>query len=342
MQNHELEIQTSHGHTVVVDFFKPQDAPGIVALFHEVYGNAYPIKIYYDPEALIRANETGDCCSIVARTKTGQVVGVTHVFRSAPFPGIYESAAGLVCRAYRNQGIINRLEWFLFHRWTPSRPEVAGLYGESICNHIHLQKTVHELGGVDMGLEVALMPEEVYALEKSGSGRVACLFQFWSVRPGPHRVYLPSAYDDALRFLYSGLKEDRFLDHSVESLPADRNTHCQVSFFDFASVARLAIHETGTDLKERVRGIEQEVTARGAKVIQIWLKLESPWVGAAVDALKEDGYFLGGLLPRWFDQDGLLMQKLFCRPDWEKVQLYTDRAREILKMVRADCPPSLL
>jgi hypothetical protein len=45
-------------------------------------------------------------------------------------------------------------------------------------------------------------------------------------------------------------------------------------------------------------------------VIQVWLKFSSPWNGKVVDILRRKGYFLGGSLPRWFDEDGLLMQKV--------------------------------
>ena len=69
---------------------------------------------------------------------------------------------------------------------------------------------------------------------------------------------------------------------------------------------------------------------------QVWLKPGFPRVGAAVNMLREQGYFLGGLLPRWFDHDGLLMQKLFCPPDWEGIRLHTDRAKTILELVRED------
>jgi len=331
-------IRTRDGHTIVIDFFRPQDAEGIAALFRDVYGDGYPVRSFYDPEGLIRGNETGDCCSIVARNESGRVVGATHVFRSAPYGGIYESGAGLVLKSYRAHGINNRLEWFLFHRWVPERPQVAGLYGEAVCNHVHLQKACNELGAVDMALEVALMPAEAYVTEQSASGRVACVFAFWSTRQRPHQVYLPPAYEEALRFLYSGLNDTRVFAHAIEPLPVDRETRCQVTFFDFASVARLAFQEIGADFNTRVRAIERDATAKGMKVVQVWLNLASPWVGAAVDALREKGYFLGGLLPRWFDNDGLLMQKLFCPADWEGIQLYSDRAKEILKRVRMDCP----
>jgi len=337
MENQAKPLQSpDDGLSVVVDFFQPQDAEGIAALFREVYGDGYPVRIFYEPEALIHANEAGDYCSIVARNESGQVVGVQHVFRSAPYKGLYENGAGLIQKTYRSQGLNKKMEWFVFHRWTPARPHVEGVFGEAVCNHVYMQKTVHDLGAVDMALEVALMPAEAYSAEKSATGRVACVFGYWTVRQRPHQIYLPPVYAEALRFLYSGVTEKRSLAPSTEPLPADRLTQRQVTVFSFASVARVAFHETGADLKDRMEEIEQEVRDQEVKVIQVWLKLGSPWVGAAVNLLREQGYFLGGLLPRWFDDDGLLLQKLFCSPDWEGIHLYTDRAREILKMVRED------
>ncbi len=33
-------------------------------------------------------------------------------------------------------------------------------------------------------------------------------------------------------------------------------------------------------------------------VIQVWLKLSWPWIGAIVAMLKEKGYLFGGILPQ--------------------------------------------
>ena len=62
----------------------------------------------------------------------------------------------------------------------------------------------------------------------------------------------------------------------------------------------------------------------------------SPWVGAAVHALRERGYFFGGALPRWFDSDGILMQKLLCPPDFDGIVLDSAESKQLLKIIRRD------
>lgn len=52
--------------------------------------------------------------------------------------------------------------------------------------------------------------------------------------------------------------------------------------------------------------------------------------------LRGRGFFLRGLLPPWFDDDGLLMQKIMDRPDREGIHLYSGRAIRILGMVKWD------
>ncbi len=57
--------------------------------------------------------------------------------------------------------------------------------------------------------------------------------------------------------------------------------------------------------------VERDEEAKGTMVTlgqnMAWLNLAEPWVGDAAAILREKGYFWGGVLPRWFDTDGLLM-----------------------------------
>lgn len=159
--------QIDMDHQVEVDCFRAEDAEGIAALFRAVYGDGYPIKVFYDPQALTQVNEAGEYYSIVTRTSEGLVVGVQHLYRSAPCKSLYEIGAGLALKQYRNRGLNIRLLRFAFDEWVPSRKDIEGVFGEAICNHTHMQKAQLSFGYAPTAMEIALMPAEVYDAERS-------------------------------------------------------------------------------------------------------------------------------------------------------------------------------
>jgi hypothetical protein len=319
-----------------VDLFKPEDAPGVVRLFLSVYGEGYPIRTYIEPGLLIQENAAGRTISSVARTPKGDVVGHNALYNSAPFHGIYESGAGVVHADYRGgAGIFSRL---VAHGQDVAAREfgVQAIFGESVCNHVFSQRMCHSLGWTSQALEVDLMPASAYEQEESAGGRVASLLDFKTLRAGPHRVFIPPAYEEDLRFFYSGLDDRRELVVSAETAPPQSTTRIQTQVFDFAGVARLAVRETGAGFASLFEGEEEGVIGKGATVLQVWLNLSRPWVASAVNILKEKGYFLGGILPRWFDHDGLLMQKTLKPPDWDGIRVHFERAKAILERVKRD------
>ena len=328
--------QDENGAAVEIGPFREGDGERIAALFREVYGEGYPVRLFYDPAALARANASGETWSIVARRPDGEVLGVTHFFRSAPCGKLYETGAGLVRKESRNLGLIARLMDFGFGEWLPGREEVEEVFGEAVCNHTHSQKAGAALGFLELALEVSLMPAEAYTTEKSAAGRVAALLSFRCCRPRPHTVFLPAPYRDELRFLYGPLDDRRDLAEADAPLPETSATEATMTVFDFARVARVAVAHAGGDLAARLGAIEREAAEKGVEVFQLWLNAGEPHVGAAVALLRERGYFFGGPLPRWFDTDGLLMQRLLCPPDFDQIRIHSDRAREILAIVRRD------
>jgi hypothetical protein len=319
-----------------IGYFRPEDAEGIAALFRAVYGDGYPIRVFYDPKALTKANEAGDYYSIVARSFEGTVVGVAHIYRSAPFRFLYELGAGLVLKEYRHMGLNQRLLGFCVQKWVPSRKEIEEVWGESVCNHTAMHKAVIALEYVETALEIALMPAEAYEAERSAKGRVATLVASRCYKPGPHRIFLPEVYEEALRFIYSGVDDPRELHMADRGLPGEAPSEIKFDVFDFARVARIAVHRAAADFESRLNALEAEALAKGVMVNQIWLNLGEPGIGAAVGILRDRGYFFGGVFPRWFDQDGLFMQKLFCPPDFEAIRLVTDRSHRLLEIIRKD------
>jgi hypothetical protein len=324
-----------------VDLFRPEDAEGVVQIFRSVYGAGYPVRTYVDPQRLIEENAARRTISSVARTQRGDVVGHNALFNSAVHPGTYETGAGAVHAAYRGgKGIFTRM---VDHGLEVAKtfPLVNAVFGEPVCNHVYSQKLTEKAGFVLRALEVDLMPAGAYEKEASAAGRVAAFLTFRTFRPRPHTVYLPAVYPEVLSFLYEGLDDERDFRLSAENIPPTTTSDIRPQVFDFAGVARVAVHEPGTNFAAELEQLEKELQDKCILVIQVWLNLACPWVGEAVETLRDRGYFLGGALPRWFDSDGLLMQKILKKPDWDGISLYTDRAAQILKLVRADWERSI-
>lgn len=336
MNGNESTQVTTSGEVFEVGSFRPEDAEGIASLFRAVYGEAYPVRVFYDPQALTEANAAGTYYSVVARKEDGTVVGVVHLFRSAPYQALYELGSGLVLPEYRKQGLNRRLFEFALEQWVPRHAGIEEVWGEPVCNHVINQKAVIDFHYIETAFEVALMPAEAYDKEKSASGRVAALSAFRCYKPSPHTIYLPSVYEKELRFLYSALDDERTILISDRRLPDSTASHADMTVFDFAGVCRIAVQRMGSDFDTYMRQMEAKALDQNLVVFQAWLNLGCPWVGAAVDLLRDRGYFLGGLLPRWFGEDGLLMQKIVIDPDFGSVKLFSDRAKQIFSMVRAE------
>jgi len=319
-----------------VDEFRPEDAEGMASLFRAVYGEGYPIKLFYDPEAIIAANKDGRYISVVARTDSGTVIGVNHLYPSAPYRGLYETGVGLVLKEYRKAGANRETLKYLYEKFTPGHRHIEELFGEAVCNHVVMQKAVAALGFKETAIEIALMPAEAYTAEKSATGRVATLDVFRSYVPKPHRIFLPQIYETILRQIYTRLGDVRYISVSNEDLPENVPTQTKISIFDYARVARIAVAQAGGNFGDILSRLEDEARVKNAVVFQVWLNLTEPWVGKAVEILRRRGYFFGGAFPRWFDGDGLLMQKLECPPDFDNIVLFSDFSKELLEFIRKD------
>jgi len=319
-----------------IDSFRPEDAEGITELFRSVYGEHYPIRLFYDPASIIAANREGSCYSVCARTPSGKIIGVQHLYHSAPCKFLYETGAGLVLKEYRNSGANKGLLDFLYNEFVSRNPHVETLFGEAVCNHPYMQKSVLGLNFVETAIEVALMPAEAYTREKSATGRVATVNLTRCYKSKPHRIFLPPVYERELRKIYDRLDDTRDILLSSEEIPCGKVTVAELKVFDFAGVARIAVPEIGGDFMSRLSALEDEALVKNTIVFQVWLNLTAPSVGWAVDILRERGYFFGGPMPRWFDGDGLLMQKLLCPPDFESIVLFSDVAKELLEFIMVD------
>jgi hypothetical protein len=331
-----LEQQTvPEGEEYTAAYFEPSDGPGVARLFYAVYGDGYPIDTYYIPKRLAEENRLGNIRSVVARTVSGNVVAHVAFYRSSPpNPHLYEYGVGLTLPSYRSTMAFFRTTQLVMQ--LVGKDGIDGFYGEAVCNHIITQKLSRHAKALETAVEPSLMPAETYEAEQSAVGRVGCLVYF-RVDIDRHRnLYLPASYQEELGFILDGLHLDRTLIVSDDGMVPDGDGAIEVQRFDFAGVARCTVTAPGAGLTARVAAMEQELRTAKYALIQCFVDLGKPWSGGVVAQLRGQGFSFGGLLPIWFGDDGLLMQKHLVAPDFEGMKIYSDRGRNLVELVRAD------
>ncbi len=330
-QLREEPLAVEPGQRVAIEGFEPADAWGVARLFHAVYGDGYPIDTYYIPDKLCEENASGRLYSVVARTPSGDIVGHMGMYSHAPFPLLLEAGLGLVLPSYRATfvNVAYRMSAFLTEELAPHTP-VQALMGEAVCAHLMIQKMAVFNRLLPVGLELGLIPAGVY---DSTGNRTTCLLQFRSYVDAPQRVYIPALYEEHARFIYAGLGIEREFAVAEAALPEGR---CETTeqTFDSAGVARCSVASLAQDFPAMLGDFESRTAACAAR--QLFLNLSQPQVEGAVDYLRGQGWFFCGFMPRWFDSDALVMQKLAAPTDYDSVQLLEERSKRILELVRED------
>lgn len=327
------------GEEYTVDFYRPEDGYGVARLMFSVYGDGYPIDTYYIPDQLTKENQAGRIRSVVARTASGQVVCHEAFYRSSsPNPDMYEMGLGLTLPAYRSSLAFARCTKLLIS--LVENGNIKAIYGEAVCNHIITQKMTRLAKFVETALEVDLMPATAYTKEQTSSGRVSCLMGF-RIEQGQRRpLYLPACYAEQIRFMMEGTKINRTIMQPSQELISD-TTDLLIERFDAPGVCRCNINKPGKDLAGRIATLEQELCSKKYALLQCFVPLGTADAAASVDVLRSAGFFLGGFLPAWFGDDGLLMQKLYVEPGFDSIKLYSERAKTIMEMVRTDWKRSM-
>ena len=198
MEADNKEQTTDSEEQIEVDLFRPADAKGIVELFRAVYGEGYPIKVFYDEKGLTDANVQGEYLLNSSPRGVRQGGWSATLVSVGPVQIAIRSRRGSGFEGYRQFGVNKRMLDFVFNKWVPKQGTIEHTFGEAVCNHPYMQRVVSQMGHVETALEIALMPAEAYDKERSASGRVAALLVFRCYKPKPHGVFLPPAYREGV------------------------------------------------------------------------------------------------------------------------------------------------
>lgn len=318
----------------IIRRFAPGDEYGVARLFHAVYGDAYPVDDYYIPRRILELNREQRLNSVVCTTADGAIVGHGALYLSSPpFAGLFEVGQFLVLKSHRRKNIARMIDEYVHGKLVKSLP-VEGIFSEAVTNNTVGQRCDILAKMTDYALELGLLPPGQG--RDGASGRVSCLVQFKTVRDRPHTVFLPEPYRETLDFILADRDFQRTFADAADDLPSSGRTVHDVQAFPGTGTARFQFSSVDAEFPRVLKRLESEALREGCVTLQAFLNLEQAGVGGAVKQLRAEGWILGGYLPRWFDNDGLLMQKILERPDYGAIQLYSDKARALLERIRAE------
>ena len=318
------------GQDVEVAPFRPEDAEGVARLYFAVYGENFPLDYVYDPASIAAANAGPDLYQYVARTPSGDVVGVSALFRAAPFEGIMESGGLMVLPGYRSGFLAVNLTAATIDT-LPQELGLNAVFGQCVCDLLSTQKMVRKFSYGCYALELEAMPPRPAESVDGVGGRISLLDTLRVFRDRPHTVHLPKRYAPFIRDTYAATGLQR---STGAPQPADGPTRCTATAMDAASLAKLLVHEPGTDMEAAIEAFEARHPGR--HVYHLQLPLAHPALPEAVETARAHGYFYAGVLPLWTGTDVLLLQKLQAEPDFTLPKLLGDEAKELLAFIRAD------
>ena len=304
-------------------------------LFRSVYGEDFPVRYVYQPELLWQEIQSDRLSPALAFDPEGRPAGYIALFKSAPNPRLWETGNMIVHPDYRATDLADRLLKHYFDPTLCRRDSHDGIFAETVCNHFFTQ-----IAAVKSGLTVCALALDQLAAsalaEDAADGRVACVLSFLEFGPPSSPLYLPHPYQELLPRLARTLPARTFLP-SAAPLPTSGQTRRIDAYYESARTWKVAVPEIGGDWPEFLASLVAEAQRRQTISLQVTVNAALPCVGDAVGEMRRNGFFLGGLMPRWFGGDGLLMQRVLGKePDYGAIRLYSPHAKELLAFIRAD------
>ena len=321
------------------DFFRfvlvgPVEAPLVGEVFRSVYGESYIDPSVYQPEALLRKIQQGKLFAVLSLDPEGRPAGYVALGAEAPNPFLWEEKGLVVVPEYNKTDLGSSLVSFFGNpsAWPAS---ATGIYGSPVCHHYFAQIFCAKSGWIASTIQLDLFDAAIFRERPEGLSRVSCVQFFTPMPPAPAPSYWPREYSEFLATITRSRNEPAGR-LSEELLPDESLTSLQTNELESSRNLRVNVFHIGKDWPEVVQNILVEARTRQLISVQVFLDTSCSCIGEAVRILRSHGFFLGGLAPRWFGNDGLLMQKVNADTRYDLFKLYSAPARKLFDFIRAD------
>ncbi len=312
----------------------PDEAPLVAKVFRSVYGENYIDSSVYQPEKLLQKMSLGQLFGILALTSDGQAAGYVALGATAPNAFLLEEKGLVVVPEYSHTNIGTILACYFGNPATwPAK--TIGVFATAVCNHYFTQVICEKANWIASAVQLDIFDLSIFRDSAEKNERLSCSLFFSSMPPQPGFSYWPIEYCGILQTITAARQEPggRI---STAPIPVDTLTSMNSLPISCARTWTIHVFQIGADWPVIVERILTEARRQEVISIQMFIDTACPHIGAAVQILNSQGFFLGGIASRWFGTDGLLMQQVFVDTIYEEIKLYSGTAKELLGFIREE------
>jgi hypothetical protein len=316
--------------------FRPGDAIGVAQCMYRSFGYTYGDTDLYYPDRVEHLNETGQLVSLVALDEAGDIVG--HLGLERPdLSAIAESSDAAVAPAHRHRHLLDRLR--VCAEDAARGIGLQGLVGYPVTTHPFSQQMDEACGSRLCGVVLGQLPQATSftgITTAPSPQRVSTLLYFkYMQAPPPAIVHAPPRHRPMLERLYAHLGAPAEFRAPGPATGAGRLVVSLDRQWGFGEVL---VEAVGADTVTEIRRALADLCAVAeTEVVYLYLPLAQPGTADLCVAAEADGFFFGGIGPRFAkDGDALCLQYVAGHLDTGLLQIASAFGKELLDYVNAE------
>jgi hypothetical protein len=316
------------------------DTPAIARCFLAVYGHHYVHSDVYSPHRYWARVESGELIPVVARDGEGEVIGHLALERESGAL-VAERGEAVVLPAYRGHHLLERMT----ERLSVEALErgLHGIYAEPLTVHTFSQRNDERAGMPICAVLLGANPESFRPMDiacPTAGQRQSYLRTFRFVQPPAARlIQAPAPYREMLLEIYASLGVTVTVAAASGAAAPESRNGIKVNNRGFGLIQ---FERIGPNAAIELQQALRDVRALGARAVQLSAPMADPGLATLTEAARALGFFFCGVGPAFADGADLFLLQWLSEPlDTGKLQLFTDRAKEVVAFIDRDRSGSL-
>lgn len=317
---------------IEIRHFKESDAIKISRIIYRAYGYTYPNEDLYYPQKIIDLNKSGELISIVSYDKkTEEVIGHYSLERPGIGP-VAESAQAVVSPKYRGFGLMEKMRNLI--EKTAIELGLEGIISQPVTSHIFSQRVNERFGSSPCGFSFGFVPQKqsfkhiVQTLTQRESG----MLYFKVLNQRQRNLYIPQKHKKIIDTIYKYIKLEYNEAPYKESL---ENGIVTSSYSAGWGSGVINVEKIGKDNFNQIKeALYKLLFSLKAEVVFLNIVLEDADIDELVSNIEKEKFFFAGIQPSMINgKDVIRFEYLNVEIDESKVQIYSDRAKEIFNYI---------